>query len=149
VSFRIGCCGAASLCTGRKDQSPKELSRNRHQSRKLRVFQEYVGGDIEAIRNLYTDDAVILPPGQKIRGNSKIAGYFAPRPNRVNISHSMVSSDLKIRGDIAVDIGMWNNTWKVGEAEAESASGQYLVIWKCGADGQWRIEYDMWHRPNE
>ncbi|NNE66470.1 MAG: DUF4440 domain-containing protein [Pyrinomonadaceae bacterium] len=109
----------------------------------------YVRGDVDAIRELYTEDGVILPPGRTIRGKKKIGNYFAPRPNRVNISHSMKSSELKIDGDIAIDIGMWHNKWKIGDAEAQSASGQYLVVWRRGSDGRWRIQYDIWHRPNE
>ena len=114
-----------------------------------RAFSDaYVRGDTDAIRNLYTEDAVILPPGRTIRGNTKIAGYFAPRPNRVNISHSMESSALTVEGNLAIDIGIWNNTWRIGKAKAQSASGQYLVVWLRGADGCWRMQYDMWHRPS-
>lgn len=106
----------------------------------------YVRGDTTAIRSLYTEDAVLLPPGREVRGRANIVRFFAPRPSRINVSHAMSSSELEIVGDLAVDIGTWSNTWKTDDAEEQTAAERYLVVWRRGADGQWRIQYDMWHR---
>ena len=160
--FTNGVCGTICVCLlvmaaaanqitaqGTKIVKSKRSTEAAIKKASVAFSDAYVRGDTDAIRNLYTEDAAILPPGRTIRGNSKIAGYFAPRPNRENISHSMESSELKVEGNLAIDIGMWNNTWKSGNAKEQSASGQYLVVWKRGTDGRWRIQYDMWHRPGE
>lgn len=114
-----------------------------------RAFSDaYVRGDTATIRDLYTEDAVLLPPGREITGRDQIVRYFAPGPRRTNVSHSMESSDLRVSGEMAIDVGMWHNTWRVDDGEEQSASERYLVIWRRGSDGRWRIEYDMWHRPS-
>jgi uncharacterized protein (TIGR02246 family) len=138
-----------AACSPQEEQGGTSGSSEAEIMAASRAFSDaYVRGDTAAIRELYTEDAVLLPPGREVRGNSKIAQYFSPRPNRINVSHAMSSSDLKVVGDLAVDIGMWSNTWRTGDAEEQSASERYLVVWRCGADGRWRIEYDMWHRPS-
>lgn len=107
----------------------------------------YVAGDVETVRALYTEDAVLLPPGREVRGREAIGRYFSPGPNRTNLSHAMESEELRVTGDVAIDIGTWHNTWRVGDGEAQTASERYLIVWRRGEDGRWRIEVDMWHRP--
>lgn len=108
----------------------------------------YVRGDTATIRELYTPDAVLLPPASEVRGRDAIVRYFAPGPRRENVSHAMESSELRIDGDVAVDVGTWRNVWRIDGGPAQEAADRYLVVWRRGGDGAWRIEYDMWHRPS-
>lgn len=113
-----------------------------------RAFSEaYVRGDTATIRQLYTEDAVLLPPDREVRGRDAIVRYFAPSARRTNVSHAMESSDLRIRENTAIDAGTWHNTIRIDEGPERVASGRYLVVWTRGEDGHWRIEYDVWHRP--
>lgn len=108
----------------------------------------YVRGDTLAIGAFYTEDAVLLPPGRRVTGRANIARYFAPRQGRANVNHTLVCTELRVEGDMAVDVGTWHNTWRSGEEEAQTASGNYLVVWRRGTDDTWRMAYDMWHRPS-
>jgi len=112
-----------------------------------RFSAAYVAGDTAAIGSLYTEDAVLLPPGAEIRGRAAIVRYFAPGPNRRQVAHAMVSESLEVRGSTAIDVGRWSSTWQRGDAEPQSASDRYLIVWRRGADGAWRISHDVWHRP--
>lgn len=113
-----------------------------------RAFSDaYVAGDLETLGSVYVEDAVLYPPGSVIRGRAAIRRYFAPGPGRTNLAHAMTSERLTFDGDVAVDVGVWSNTWRRGDEGPQAAEGRYLVVWRRGADGRWRIEYDMWHRP--
>lgn len=107
----------------------------------------YVSGDTATLRDLYTADAVLLPPEREIRGRDAIVRYFAPSPRRRNLTHAMRSDEVRMFGETAIDVGEWSNTWQVGETAPREASGRYLVVWRKGTDGRWRMAYDMWHRP--
>ena len=113
-----------------------------------RAFSDaYVAGDMETLGSVYTEDAALYPPGSVIRGRDAIRRYFAPGPNRTNLSHAMTSERLTFDGDVAVDVGVWSNTLRRGSDAPQSAEGRYLVVWRREPDGRWRIEHDMWHRP--
>lgn len=109
----------------------------------------YVRNDMAALGALYTEDAVLLPPGREIRGREAIMRYFAWGPRHRQIAHSMVPEELVVSGDVATDVGTWHSTSRRGDDPPTTASGKYLVVWVRAADGAWRMRYDMWHRPAE
>lgn len=124
-----------------------ENDRSRIAAASQAFSRAYVAGDTAAIRHLYTPDAVLLPPDGEVRGRDGIVRYFAPGPRRRQLHHAMISHDLRLFGDLAVDTGTWTNTVQRAGQPPSEASGRYLVVWRRSGDGRWRIEYDVWHRP--
>jgi len=106
----------------------------------------YVEGDTATIASLYTQDALLLPPDRDVRGRSAAARLFWAPEGRRPAEHSMRSESLRIHGEVATDVGHWHAT-RSEEAGGGTSSGRYLVVWRRGDDGRWRIQYDMWHRP--
>lgn len=106
-----------------------------------------VAGRTDEIASLYTEEGVLLPPGRVVRGRAAIREFFSPRPGVTQLSHAMTAEELKLLGDVAIDVGTWSNSWRKGEGEPQSASERYLVVWRKEADGAWRIAWDVWHRP--
>ena len=106
-----------------------------------------VAGKADEVAGLYTESAVLLPPGQVVRGRAAIRAFFAPRPGRAQMAHAMASEELTVLGDVAVDVGTWSNTWRTDGGEPQSASERYLIVWRREMDGVWRIAWDVWHRP--
>ena len=110
----------------------------------------YMSGDTATVRSLYTHDAELFPPDRTIRGRDAIARYFAPVDGRVIVGHRMATESLDIRGDVAVEVGTWHQTSRRdGASENAEARGGYLIEWRKGLDGEWRIRRDMWHRGGD
>lgn len=107
----------------------------------------YLRNDTAALGQLYADSGVLLPPGREIRGRAAIQRYFAWGPRHRQLEHAMTSAELRIHGDVAIDVGTWTSTAQRGDNPPATASERYLVVWVRESDGQWRILYDMWHRP--
>lgn len=108
-----------------------------------RFSQAYREGDPAAVAALYTDDAFYLAPGRDMtRGD--VARHFewlssfdpgtGPR-----IEFEIVDRDIE--GSLAYDIGYY--TLRRADApEGERSRGKFVVIWKRGEDGAWRIHAD-------
>ena len=103
----------------------------------------YVEGDTVTLASLYTEDALLLPAARDIRGNRSGARSFHTPPGRRPAGHFLVAESLEVEGDVAIDVGHWNQISPRGD----TATGRYLVVWRRGDDGRWRMAYDMWHPP--
>ena len=103
----------------------------------------YRAGDAEAVAALYADDAFYLAPGDEIeRGDvGRHFGFlssFEPGAGPI-IEFEVVDRDVS--GGLAYDIGYF--TFRQDGAPAEGAGrGKFIVIWKRGEDGVWRIHAD-------
>jgi ketosteroid isomerase-like protein len=110
----------------------------------------YRAGDPAAVTALYAANAFYLSPGKEIdRGN--VEGHFEwlssfdPGAGPV-IEFEIV--DREISGELGYDIGYY--TIRQPEAEPGSGSrGKFIVIWKRGEDGVWRIHADAFSAVNE
>lgn len=109
----------------------------------------FEAGDTTALGELYTENALLLAPGDTIRGRTAIRRYFRPREGGRPFDHQLVADDLEVHGDVAIDRGRWIQEFQLEDGGADRASGVYLVIWRRGTDDRWRMSYDMWHAPYE
>lgn len=107
----------------------------------------YVRNDTAALGRVYSDSAALLPPNREIRGRAAIQRYFAWGADYRQLAHTMETAGLSVVGDLAIDVGTWTSTGQRGDADPTTASERYLIVWVRESDGQWRILYDMWHRP--
>jgi uncharacterized protein (TIGR02246 family) len=109
----------------------------------------YMKGDAEKMVSLYTDDAVIFPGNSDlIRGKEAIRKYWRLAPGRTITHHKITAVEIKITGDFAYDFGYYEI---IGTNNGETWGpnyGKYLIVWKRGSDGAWKMHLDMWNsRP--
>ena len=115
-----------------------------------RFSRAYEAGDAAAMAALYTDDAVLLPNrATEVVGREAIEAYWAlPDGERIT-AHAITPLAIEVDGDVATDYGTYTVS---GEANGEAwgpGLGNYLIVWRRGADGRWRMHLDMWNaRPS-
>lgn len=108
----------------------------------------YLRNDTLALADAYADSAIAFPPGRRaVAGPAAIGHLFAWPPGYRQLAHQLTIEHLQIQGDLAVDVGTWNSTGQREGKDPVAASGRYLVTWVRGADGRWKILYDIWQPP--
>jgi uncharacterized protein (TIGR02246 family) len=109
-------------------------------------FMEAVSaGDAAAVTAFYTEDATLLPPGAAmVQGLPAVreswVASFAEGGFTLNLSTVSVDG----AGEFAYEIGTWSMPAAEGEGGAVE-QGKYLVVWKRGADGSWKLHADIWN----
>jgi uncharacterized protein (TIGR02246 family) len=103
----------------------------------------YRAGDPEAVAALYAEDAFYLAPGGEIERGDVVRhfGFLSSVEPGAGPVIEFEIVDRGISGDLAYDIGYF--TFRRDGDPADSAGrGKFIVIWKRGEDGVWRIHAD-------
>jgi ketosteroid isomerase-like protein len=107
----------------------------------------YVRGDAAAMTALYTEDAAIFPDGRAaIVGHEGIQQFWTLAPNRRITRHVLQPDRVEIVGDIAHDYGRFEVAGETDGKPWGPSFGKYVVVWRRGDDGRWRMYLDMWNR---
>ena len=91
----------------------------------------------------YAEDATVLasnmPP---VQGRAAIQAMLSSFPPMSEFRTDIV--DLDGRGDLAYVRGNYTLTVNPPGAPAMTDKGKYVEVWKKGADGMWKVNYDSW-----
>ena len=109
--------------------------------------QAILARDVDAVVALYTDDAVIMPPGAPVVvGKDAIRDFFTAQfaSDVVTTEQVFTSIQTEGEGNQAFDRGTfsWKGT-RPGASDTITDVGKYVVIVRRTADGSWRVAVDI------
>ncbi|MBL0404247.1 SgcJ/EcaC family oxidoreductase [Microvirga aerilata] len=113
------------------------------QSLNDKFAQAFNAGDVAAVAALYTDDAVILPPGgEMMRGTSAVQAFWKGAAEQLG-NGKLTTVEVKPLGsDRALEIGTFSFQTKA--SQPQDITGKYVVVWeKVGSD--WKLATDIWN----
>ena len=139
-------CGPASRAVRGGGESMAERVRQKIQSANGKFGESIRTGNASAVGALYTDDALLMPPNtEMIRGRDGTTKFWAGAI-KMGVKDAILSTvELHQQGDMVEEVG--NYTLKIqpeGQAPFEDR-GKYVVLWKMGDDGVWRLHRDIWN----
>lgn len=108
------------------------------------------GGDVDGIVSYWTEDAVVMPPGQpKIVGREALRQYVAESMKIPGFRITWKSSDPVLSPDGRMAYMLAENTVSMRGPDGTTMviPGRALTIWRKDPDGQWRCAVDMWNAP--
>ena len=99
-------------------------------------------GDGAAIAALYTEDAMLMPPGgDAVSGGEAIAAFWQGAVESGSQSQ-LTMGTVEEFGDTAIEV---NGSWVSTAADGTHLDhGKYTVVWKK-VDGTWKLHRDMWN----
>jgi uncharacterized protein (TIGR02246 family) len=111
----------------------------------------FKAGDAATIASHYTDTAKMLPPdATEVAGREAIQDFWQAWLDEGLKDLSLEASEVEASGDLAYEIGSFSLQVPAENDTMMPATGNYLVVWRRGADGNWRLQVDTWNdAPSE
>ncbi len=110
-----------------------------------RIFEQEVAAkrNIEALDQVYTKDARILPPGaEMITGLANIKNFWRSAIASMGVKAVKLQTvEFEPLGETGFEIG--RATLHFEAAGSQPADVKYVVLWKRD-NGQWKWHVDMW-----
>ncbi|MBO1906332.1 SgcJ/EcaC family oxidoreductase [Microvirga sp. 3-52] len=113
------------------------------QSLSDKFAQAFNAGDAAGVATLYTDEAVILPPGaEMMKGRTAIQAFWKGAAEQLG-NGKLTTVEVKSLGpEAAQEIGTFS--FRTKGSQPQEISGKYVVIWeKVGSD--WKLATDIWN----
>jgi uncharacterized protein (TIGR02246 family) len=104
----------------------------------------FLRGDAEAVAELYTEDAKLIPPGSEVvAGRSAIAAFWKGAIDAGVKELALETGEVESAGELAYEVGTVRLVAKDGQVSRD----RYLVVWKH-QDGRWQLHRDIWNSSN-
>ena len=96
------------------------------------------------VRDFYTNDAVLLPPGSPtITGAAAIRDFWKGLLDAGAADVALKTASVDASGDLVYEIGAYSFSMPDGAGGKVGMSGKYLVVFKRQANGTLRSVADM------
>jgi uncharacterized protein (TIGR02246 family) len=112
----------------------------------LRFGEAARSGDAAALAMLYTEDARILPPNSDmIQGREGVEAFWDGGFQMGITDIVLTTVDVMGMGDMVCEIGKAVVSIQPEGMDVMEDMAKYLVVWKKGEDGMWRLYVDIWN----
>ena len=102
-------------------------------------------GDMEALANLYTKDAVVVPPSLEIlNAQEEITKFWANQILTGTDNFRVQTINLSRHGDVIYQTAVWIAT-KVSNGVATDLDGEMINVISRQEDGSWKIQLQSWN----
>ena len=108
------------------------------------------GKDVDKIVSYWTDDAVVIPPGQPaVKGKEALRKFVEESFKIPGFSISWRSSDLRFSPDGKLAYMYGENMTNMHDSTGNKVSipGRGYSIWRKEADGSWKCVVDIFNNP--
>ncbi len=113
------------------------------QANLLSWMYAYNTGNAEALAELYTEDAIVMPPSDEtIISKDAIKSYWNAELSGELSAITIDPVRIKIEGDTAYQAAIW--TAKIKET-GESVGGNVLTVLERQPDGTWKTKLHSWN----
>ena len=140
-------CFVPLVCISAASQTPKEV-RKVIEHDNSNAAKWYASGDVDSLASLFAEDAWQMPQNSApLVGREAIRQFWAQAMKFGKWDFSLQTQSVSVSGPIAVERGKYVLKFGAGPGAPPGMTsfvdhGNYLVYWRKGSDGEWRVVAD-------
>jgi ketosteroid isomerase-like protein len=148
----VACFVGLPACKQQVEQTPPPDTRAADEAAVRAASAEWAkvaaAKDLEKTLSYYADDASMFPPNLPI-----VTGPDARRkmwttlfsPAELAFSNAATKVEVAKSGDLAYEIGTFQESFKDDKGNPVKLVGKYVVVWKKQPGGQWKAIIDIFN----
>ncbi|WP_292193430.1 DUF4440 domain-containing protein [Mesorhizobium sp.] len=99
-----------------------------------------------AVGQLYTEDAAVLPPdGKRVDGRKAVEEFWQGAIKGGMKNLTLKALEVEESANLAYEVGAFTLDVPSKDGAVSAVAGKYIVVWKKGDDGTWRLHRDIWN----
>ncbi len=108
----------------------------------------YRTGQIDSVASYFAVDARQMASGAPPVGREAIRAFWSQATRAGEWNFTLATQEVSASGEMAAERGLYSVRYTPGPTAPKELSaptsdhGRYLVLWRKGADGRWRISWD-------
>jgi uncharacterized protein (TIGR02246 family) len=107
---------------------------------------KFAANDTKGLAQHYTEDAVAFPPNEeRIAGRESIQKMWQNWIDAGLADLTLKPAQVEESGTLAYEEGTYSIKIPGSDGKTSEEIGKYIVVWKKGADGEWRLHRDIWN----
>ena len=123
-----------------------EMARSHIEEQNKKWMNFYNAKDANSIANLFTVDAVVMPPNiQVVKGRKEILNSILDEFKAGATDLVLKTVNVYGNGNLAYEIGEYSLNIKDGDKIENSDQGKYIVVWELSPDGYYKVKVDIWN----
>lgn len=111
------------------------------------VWAAHERGDPLGLAAMVTEDAILMVPGYPdVRGRTAIQEAAQQMFASTQIIDFKVEQrEIQVLADSAYELAWYSETLRGRDGSSTPVRGRYLIVWKRGTDGNWRIHRNLFN----
>ncbi len=111
-----------------------------------KFIKAFNSGDGTGVAALYTENAALFPPGAaRVDGRADIQAFWQGAIDSGLSDLTLKTIEVEANGATAYEVGVLTLKAPGENGAVATVLGKYIVVWKNGADGSWRLHRDIWN----
>ncbi|OAP34602.1 hypothetical protein AU381_25095 [Sinorhizobium glycinis] len=107
---------------------------------------KFAAKDAKGLAQHYTEDAVAFPPNEnRVAGRESVQKMWQSWIDAGLTDLTLKAAQVEESGNLAYEEGTYSIKIPGKDGKTSEEIGKYIVVWKKGDDGEWRLHRDIWN----